>query len=125
VDAIHKSCLVTRVTLTGWGLGGAVVLSAASLLSDLVVGVATLATQSASVKGIEQLQMPLLFMHGTNDSVVKHRCSQELHAQAVNAKHKQLLLLQNDEHHLTLTYETVLLRLIDFHRANLIGAQSS
>jgi len=125
VDVIHKTCLINRFTLTGWGLGGAVVLSAASLLTDLVVGVVTLATQSAGVKGIERLQMPLLFLHGTNDSAVKHRCSQELHSHAVNAKTKEVLLLPNDEHNLPQSYETVLLRLTDFHRTRLIGALSS
>jgi predicted esterase len=125
IELIHKSCLVTRFSLTGWGLGGAVVLSAASLVPDLVVGIVTLATQSAGVKGIEQLQMPLLFLHGTNDSVVKHRCSQELHSNAVKAKIKEVVLLQNDEHNLPQSYETVLLRLVDFHRTRIIGALSS
>lgn len=125
IELIHKACLVTRFSLTGWGLGGAVVLSAASLVPDLVVGVVTLATQSAGVKGIEQLQMPLLFMHGTNDTIVKHRCSQELHSNAVKAKTKEVVLLQLDEHNLPQSYETVLLRLVDFHRTRIIGALSS
>jgi pimeloyl-ACP methyl ester carboxylesterase len=72
-----------RIVLVGHSFGGAVVLNAAKVAANHVIGVAALSSQSAGIEGLAELSpMPLLFVHGEEDEVLPPDCSRQLYAQA-------------------------------------------
>jgi alpha-beta hydrolase superfamily lysophospholipase len=50
----------------------------------------------ASIEKVNQLKMPILFTHGTADTVVPHQMSQTLYAAAIEPK--QLLIVEDADH---------------------------
>jgi pimeloyl-ACP methyl ester carboxylesterase len=88
-----------RVVLVGHSFGGAVAISAGGIATDLVAGVATLASQTAGTLGVSRISpRPLLLMHGTADEVLPDACSRWIHAQA--GEPKRLVLYPGARHRL-------------------------
>ncbi|MEZ5342864.1 MAG: hypothetical protein R2706_15905 [Acidimicrobiales bacterium] len=67
-----------RFITIGHSFGGAVAIQAAAHLdADSVPGVVTLATQSAGCEAADRLgDRNLLFIHGTNDTILAHHSSE-------------------------------------------------
>ena len=80
----------SRVVLVGHSFGGAVVITAGAV-SDYVVAVAALSSQSYGVGSVRELSpKPLLLIHGTHDEVLPDVCSRNLYEQA--GEPKELIL---------------------------------
>lgn len=106
----------------GWSFGGAVVITAGSL-SDKVVGVATIASQTYGTDAVSSLSpKSLLLMHGTGDTCLSARCSQQLYSRAKNPK--DIVLYDGDNHGLTQNSSNVIERLVGFS-TQLFGGQSA
>lgn len=88
---------VDRAVLVGWSFGGAVVIGAGAE-SDAVVGVATVASQTAGAGAVGELspEKSLLLLHGTEDGVLPDRLSRDLYARA--GEPKELVLYPGDGH---------------------------
>jgi pimeloyl-ACP methyl ester carboxylesterase len=75
-----------RVVLVGHSFGGAVAISA-GVLSEAVVGVAALSSQTYGTDDVDQLSpTPLLLMHGTSDEILPDRCSRSIFERAREPK---------------------------------------
>jgi pimeloyl-ACP methyl ester carboxylesterase len=79
------------VGLVGHSFGGAVVIQAAALASDVVSTVVTIATQSygatdAMAKLRNSRRISLLLIHGTNDNVLPVYCSEQIYQLAHEPK---------------------------------------
>jgi alpha/beta superfamily hydrolase len=73
-------CGAERVVTMGHSFGGAVAIGAALALGTPVVGVVTLATQSAGCDGAGGLAtIPLLMFHGTADELLPVQASEVVH----------------------------------------------
>ncbi len=71
-----------RVALVGHSFGGAVVINA-GLLSEQVIAVAALSSQSAGTASVDRLSpKPLLVIHGEADELLPPQCSMDLHLRA-------------------------------------------
>ncbi|WP_210528973.1 alpha/beta hydrolase [Rubellimicrobium arenae] len=71
-----------RVVLVGHSFGGAVVIGAGAL-SDRVIAVAALSSQTAGTSAVARLSpRPTLFIHGEADEILPAACSRDLHARA-------------------------------------------
>ncbi|KAG8845973.1 hypothetical protein FRB96_002199 [Tulasnella sp. 330] len=70
---------------------------------DRIVGVATVASQTAHTFGISRLPpRPVLLIHGTGDNVLSHACSKRLYDMyGDDLGEKTLKLFDGDDHHLT------------------------
>ncbi len=87
---------INRAALLGWSFGGAVVISAGAV-SDAVVGVATVASQTHGAGAVGKLSpKSLLLIHGTADEVLPYYLSENLYARA--GKPKDLILYPEDGH---------------------------
>jgi fermentation-respiration switch protein FrsA (DUF1100 family) len=76
----------SRTVLVGHSFGGAVVINA-GLLSEAVVAVAALSSQTAGTDQVAKLSpKPLLLMHGEADEVLPASCSYDIHARAGDPK---------------------------------------
>ncbi len=76
----------TRVALVGHSFGGAVVITAGTM-SEQVVAVASLSSQTYGANMVDQLSpRPVLLMHGTADEILPDRCSRELYRRAHEPK---------------------------------------
>ncbi len=87
--------------LMGWSMGGATVIQVAHKINhelDLnkVKGIVLLATQSAKTKMIEDLDIPIIFYHGKEDTVLRHKISIRMHKRY---KHKKMLVLFDKLNH--------------------------
>jgi pimeloyl-ACP methyl ester carboxylesterase len=90
---------VTRIVLVGHSFGGAVAISAGGIATDLVAGVAALASQTAGTQGVSRISpRPLLLMHGTADDVLPDASSRWIHSQALGPK--RLVLYDGAGHRL-------------------------
>ena len=79
-----------RVALIGHSFGGAVVISAGAL-SEEVVAVAALSSQTYGTNLASQLSpRPLLLMHGTQDEILSDACSHQIYARALEPKEIRL-----------------------------------
>ncbi len=79
-----------RIALVGHSFGGAVVISAGSL-SDDVVAVAALSSQTYGTGTAPGLSpRPLLLMHGTADEILPDRCSRQIYERAKEPKELRL-----------------------------------
>ncbi|HHX40163.1 MAG TPA: alpha/beta hydrolase [Armatimonadetes bacterium] len=86
---------VERVALIGWSFGGAVVITAGAL-SDRVVGVATIASQSYGTELAPTLSpRALLLLHGTGDQTLPYACSEEIYRRARDPKELEIYPLAN------------------------------
>lgn len=101
---------VDHAVLVGWSFGGAVVISAGAE-SDAVVGVATVASQTAGAEAVGELspEKSLLLIHGTDDGVLPDRLSRDLYARA--GEPKELVLYPGDGHSIDIHYSEMLEKL--------------
>jgi fermentation-respiration switch protein FrsA (DUF1100 family) len=84
------NCLETfgknRIVLVGHSFGGAVVINA-GVLSDAVIALAALSSQTAGTDQVAGLSpKPVLFIHGEDDEILPAACSRELYARAGEPK---------------------------------------
>jgi len=113
----------TRVVLVGHSFGGAVVLNAAKIAAEQVIGVAALSSQSAGVEDLDGLSpRPALFVHGEEDEVLPPRCSRQLYAMAEEPK--QLILYPECLHGLDQCRESLDRDLKRWIEATVAGAQA-
>ncbi|MDA0301227.1 MAG: dienelactone hydrolase family protein [Chloroflexi bacterium] len=95
-----------HIVLIGHSFGGAVVIESAVRAPDTVVGVVTLATQTAGAQRIAMLApRPVLLIHGGEDVRLSPICSQMLHAAAGDPK--ELVILAGATHSLRQSREEV------------------
>jgi pimeloyl-ACP methyl ester carboxylesterase len=102
IDLAHRAG-GSRFMVVGHSFGGAVAIGAAVNLPDLVVGVATLATQSA---GCEQAALlgsrPLLLIHGDQDDIIPVGASETVRTFAGTG---EVVVLPGSDHMLTTAAE--------------------
>jgi fermentation-respiration switch protein FrsA (DUF1100 family) len=92
LESLGKS----RIVLVGHSFGGAVVINA-GVISDSVIAVAALSSQTAGTQAVGKLSpKPAIFIHGKKDEVLPPACSIELHAQA--GEPKELILYPGGFH---------------------------
>ena len=91
---------IQSVGLVGHSLGGAVVIKAAALSTNIVKTVVTLATQSYGaaehVSELGQKGCSILLIHGTDDDVLSPTCSSYIYSKASNPKH--MILFEGARH---------------------------
>lgn len=85
------------VALVGHSFGGAVVIKAGELSSQ-VAGVAALSSQLHGTRTVDHLEKPLLLVHGMKDGILDHAASEDIHARAVEPK--RLVLYAESDHSL-------------------------
>jgi hypothetical protein len=94
--AYLKFLTLERVVLVGHSFGGAVVISAGAM-SEEVVGIAALSSQTYGTDLAAELSpKPLLLMHGTADEILPHACSMDIYHRA--REPKEILLYQGCRH---------------------------
>jgi hypothetical protein len=94
--AYLKFLTLERVVLVGHSFGGAVAISAGAM-SEEVVGVAALSSQSYGTDLAADLSpKPLLLMHGTADEILPHGCSLDIYRRA--REPKEILLYEGCRH---------------------------
>ncbi|XP_055351748.1 uncharacterized protein YfhR-like [Paramacrobiotus metropolitanus] len=101
LDILRRDYNCERAVIVGWSFGGAVVISAAARHS-MVNGIATVASQTAGTDSIGKLGgqgVASLFIHGTGDSCLPARCSEQLYRLASDPK--ELVLYPADNHGVT------------------------
>jgi fermentation-respiration switch protein FrsA (DUF1100 family) len=109
----------TRVALVGHSFGGAVVITAGAV-SQAVIGVAALSSQTAGTAQVHQISpRPLLLIHGTADEILPDRCSRQLYARA--GEPRRLLLYDGCGHGLDACREAVARELLDWLQAVACG----
>lgn len=85
-----------RVVLVGHSFGGAVVITA-GVISEAVIAVAALSSQTSGTETVSELSpKPLLLIHGTDDEVLPDTCSRTLYARAGDPK--QIILYPGCRH---------------------------
>jgi hypothetical protein len=93
----------SRFVVVGHSFGGAVAIGSAVNLPELVVGVATLATQSAGCERAALLgSRPLLLIHGSDDDIVPVGASETVRAFAGTG---EVVVLPGADHMLTTAAE--------------------
>ncbi|HEY7022261.1 MAG TPA: hypothetical protein VH349_14170 [Ktedonobacterales bacterium] len=103
---------VKQFALVGWSFGGAVVISSGVAHGD-VVGVATLASQTAGTAAVSRLApRSLLLLHGTADQVLPDWCSRYLYEEA--GEPKRLILCEGDGHEFSRSHAEVVQLLFDW-----------
>ncbi|KAI0916091.1 hypothetical protein AcV5_002942 [Taiwanofungus camphoratus] len=94
----------TRFVLVGWSFGGRPCFTVAAREPERVVGVATVASQTAGTDGIVHLSpRPLLLLHGTGDTTLSPRCSHNLYRAYGDDPRgsRELRFFEGDNHGLT------------------------
>ena len=89
------------IYLAGWSMGGATVIQVAHYINNVlklnkVRGIVLLATQGAGTKNIQDINVPILFIHGDNDRVLSHQISERMHSEYT--KRKKLVLIKDVVH---------------------------
>lgn len=91
-----KTCSRTRIALVGHSFGGAVVISAGAV-SQHVVAVAALSSQTYGTTHVEDVSpRPLLLMHGTDDEVLPDTCAHDIYQRG--GEPKELILYPGCSH---------------------------
>jgi dienelactone hydrolase len=80
-----KGIGATDLALVGHSFGGAVVIKAGEL-HDLVRGVASLSPQLYGTRQVENLNRPLLLVHGMADTILSHEASEDIYRRANEPK---------------------------------------
>ncbi len=114
-DLASRSGARQFVTI-GHSFGGAVAVQAGMVLADHCRGVVTLATQSAGCEEAEQLDAPLLLVHGMLDELLPAQTSELVR---MIAGQGELMLLPTDGHLLDKSREQILTKLSDWIPARL------
>lgn len=117
INYLEREYGVKRVIEIGWSFGGAVVLQS-SAKHPRVIGVATIASQTAgAIQPVQRLAKKgtaLLLIHGTEDSCLSDECSRHLFALARNHPNKKLKLFVGDNHGITNHAAEMMNLLVDF-----------
>ncbi|KAI7018273.1 hypothetical protein KC318_g4272 [Hortaea werneckii] len=106
MNYLQNGYAVGRFVLVGWGFGGATVFTAAGQDSR-IVGCATIASQSDEADGIEDMArraLPVLLIHGTEDSILTADCSRRLSERYRNASRGgegEMAIFEGDDHQLS------------------------
>ncbi len=90
-----KGIGASGVVLVGHSFGAAVVIKAAEL-APFVQGVASLSTQLYGTYEVEQMDKPLLLVHGTADTILSHEASEDVFRRARDPK--QIVLYAETGH---------------------------
>ncbi|MGE3855896.1 MAG: alpha/beta hydrolase family protein [Dehalococcoidia bacterium] len=104
-----------RVVLVGHSFGGAVVIEATARTSasPMVVGVVTLATQTAGAQRVDLVApRPILLIHGRADTRLSPVCSQILYDAA--GEPREIVILEGATHSLRQARAEVRTRVVDF-----------
>lgn len=80
-----KGIGATDLALVGHSFGAAVVIKAGEL-HDMVRGVAALSPQLYGTRQVENLNRPLLLVHGMSDTVLSHEASEDIYRRALEPK---------------------------------------
>lgn len=76
----------SAIVLVGHSFGGAVVIRT-GIMSDAVIAVAALSSQTVGAENVAELSpKPLLLVHGTDDEVLPYSCSMYLYREALEPK---------------------------------------
>lgn len=93
-----KGIGASAVVLVGHSFGGAVVIKAGEL-APIVRAVASLSPQLFGTRQVEQLDKPLLLVHGMEDHVLNHEASEDIYRRANEPK--RIVLLADTGHSLS------------------------
>ncbi|KAG2382891.1 hypothetical protein C9374_004858 [Naegleria lovaniensis] len=113
---LAKECGVKKVIYIGWSFGGAVVIRAGVSDTSMVAGVVTLATQTyGATSSILKypVDLPILFIHGTQDTCLSFKCSKQLFEMCSSTK-KELQLVEGDNHGFTNDIDGLVRRVTQF-----------
>ncbi|WWC88942.1 uncharacterized protein L201_003857 [Kwoniella dendrophila CBS 6074] len=99
---IESKLDINRFVLVGWSFGGAPAFTVGGK-DKRVIGVATVASQTAETEGIKEFApAPVLLLHGTGDRTLSPRCSERLYEMYGSTKGQRTLhLFPDDDHALT------------------------
>lgn len=106
MDYLRTGYAASRFVLVGWSFGGAVAIEAAAE-DERIVGVATLASQSAETEGIDVVarrSVPLLVLHGGADQTLSPECSRglaERYGYCTRGGEKEMVVFEGDDHAFT------------------------
>jgi pimeloyl-ACP methyl ester carboxylesterase len=106
----------TDVVLAGHSFGGAVVIKAGEI-ADMVRGVVSLSPQLFGTRTVEQLQRPLLLVHGTGDTILASEASEDIYRRAKEPK--QLYLYEEAGHGLAQCAQAVYELMVEWIPARL------
>ncbi|PYH40797.1 uncharacterized protein BP01DRAFT_408871 [Aspergillus saccharolyticus JOP 1030-1] len=102
MDHLAQQYRSTRFVIVGWSFGGSPCFTVAAKEPERVVGIATVASQTAMTSGISKLSpRPLLLLHGTGDTVLSVRCSTALYGQYGSEGSRELKTFPGDDHGLS------------------------
>lgn len=114
---------VERVSIAGWGFGGVVAITAGAA-SNLVTGVAALASEGYATDMVADLAPKrLLLIHGGDDRVIPASSSRVLYARA--AQPKELVVYPEATHDFTAHRDELLDKLVTWNRRLLLTPYSS
>lgn len=107
----------TSFVTVGHSFGGAVAIQSGVALMDHVVGVVTLATQSAGCEVAEDFTKPLLLLHGDSDQILPHMASEMVRMMCGG----ELVILAGADHLLTSAREQIETKLMEWIPARFAG----
>ncbi len=113
-----KGIGATDLALVGHSFGGAVVIRAGEL-HDSVRGVASLSPQLHGTRQVENLNKPLLLVHGMADTILSHEASEDIYRRALEPK--RIVLFAEAGHSLIQAKEQIDELLSDWLPARLNG----
>lgn len=93
-----KGIGASSVVLVGHSFGGAVVIKAGEL-APIVCAVVSMSPQLFGTRQVEQLDKPLLLVHGMEDNVLSHEASEDIYSRANEPK--RIVLLAGTGHSLS------------------------
>ncbi|KAL2850389.1 Alpha/Beta hydrolase protein [Aspergillus pseudodeflectus] len=103
MDYLEEKFESNNFVIVGWSFGGSPCFTVAALEPERVVGVATVASQTAQTSGISKLSpRPLLLLHGGGDTCLSPSCSESLYRQYGTKGHREIKIFEGDNHGLSL-----------------------